>query len=99
MIAFEESVLSTAITSQWMLGVGAGVSLLLGLWFAVFATRSITTPVQRAVEAAEEISKGNLSIDIDAHGKDEPARLLHALAEMQIKAEAAQETEEATDGK
>ncbi len=83
MIAFEESVLSTAITSQWMLGVGAGVSLLLGLWFAVFATRSITTPVQRAVEAAEEISKGNLSIDIDAHGKDEPARLLHALAEMQ----------------
>ena len=83
LIAFEESVLSTAITSQWMLGVGAGVSLLLGLWFAVFATRSITTPVQRAVEAAEEISKGNLSIDIDAHGKDEPARLLHALAEMQ----------------
>ena len=83
LIAFEESVLKTAVTSQWTLGVGAGVSLLLGLLFAVWATRSITTPVQRAVDAAEEISRGNLSIDIDAQGKDEPARLLHALAEMQ----------------
>ena len=81
--AFEESVLHTAVTSQWTLGLGAGVSLLLGLLFAVWATRSITTPVQRAVEAAEEISKGNLSIDIDAQGKDEAARLLHALSEMQ----------------
>ncbi|PIF26291.1 methyl-accepting chemotaxis protein [Acidovorax sp. 56] len=81
--AFEASVLSAAVASQWVLSVSAGVSLLLGLLFAVWATRSITTPVQRAVEAAEEISRGNLSIDIDAQGKDEPARLLHALAEMQ----------------
>ncbi|WP_233244734.1 methyl-accepting chemotaxis protein, partial [Acidovorax sp. HMWF029] len=81
--AFEESVVQTAETSQWALGIGAGVSLLLGLWFAVWATRSITTPVQRAVEAAEEISKGNLSINIDVQGKDEPARLLQALSEMQ----------------
>lgn len=32
---FEESVVQTAETSQWALGIGAGVSLLLGLWFAV----------------------------------------------------------------
>jgi len=80
---FEESVVQTAETSQWALSIGACVSLLLGLWFAVWATRSITTPVQRAVEAAEEISKGNLSISIDVQGKDEPARLLQALSEMQ----------------
>jgi methyl-accepting chemotaxis protein len=80
---FEASVIGATQTSQWTLGLGAGVSVLLGLLFAVWATRSITTPVQRAVEAAEEISRGNLSIDIDAQGKDEPARLLHALAEMQ----------------
>ena len=49
----------------------------------MWATRSITTPVQRAVEAAEEISKGNLSLRIDAQGKDEAARLLRALSEMQ----------------
>ncbi|UCU97725.1 methyl-accepting chemotaxis protein [Acidovorax radicis] len=83
LMAFEASVLETAVTSQWTLGIGAGVSLLLGLLFAVWATRSITLPVQRAVDAAEEISRGNLSIHIDAQGKDEPARLLHALSDMQ----------------
>ena len=81
--AFEKSVLSAAETSQWVLAIGAGASLILGLLFAVWATRSITTPVQRAVEAAEEISKGNLSLRIDAQGKDEAARLLRALSEMQ----------------
>ena len=81
--AFEKSVLSSAETSQWVLAIGAGASLVLGLLFAVWATRSITTPVQRAVEAAEEISKGNLSLRIDAQGKDEAARLLRALSEMQ----------------
>ncbi|TQN07099.1 methyl-accepting chemotaxis protein [Acidovorax temperans] len=80
---FEKSVLSAAETSQWVLAIGAGASLVLGLLFAVWATRSITTPVQRAVEAAEEISKGNLSLRIDAQGKDEAARLLRALSEMQ----------------
>eukprot|EP01030_Chromulinospumella_sphaerica_P006031 gene6031-5900_t len=67
--SFEESVLKAAAASQWTLGIGAGVSLLLGLLFAVWATRSITTPVQRAMEAAEEISKGNLSIDIDQNAQ------------------------------
>ncbi|HRM65224.1 MAG TPA: methyl-accepting chemotaxis protein, partial [Acidovorax temperans] len=81
--AIEKSVLSAAETSQWVLAIGAGASLVLGLLFAVWATRSITTPVQRAVEAAEEISKGNLSLRIDAQGKDEAARLLRALSEMQ----------------
>ena len=66
-----------------MLAIGAGASLVLGLLFAVWATRSITTPVQRAVEAAEEISKGNLALRIEAQGKDEAARLLRALSEMQ----------------
>ena len=81
--AFEKSVLSSAETSQWVLAIGAGASLVLGLLFAVWATRSITTPVQRAVEAAEEISKGNLALRIEAQGKDEAARLLRALSEMQ----------------
>ena len=82
-VAFEKSVLSSAETSQWVLAIGAGASLVLGLLFAVWATRSITTPVQRAVEAAEEISKGNLALRIEAQGKDEAARLLRALSEMQ----------------
>lgn len=80
---YEKSVLAAAVSSQWILGVGAGVSLILGLIFAFWTTRSITVPVQRALEAAESISQGNLSLQINAEGKDEVARLLRALAEMQ----------------
>ena len=74
-LLLKKSVLSSAETSPVGAGDGRGASLVLGLLFAVWATRSITTPVQRAVEAAEEISKGNLSLRIDAQGKDEAARL------------------------
>jgi methyl-accepting chemotaxis protein len=83
LMAFQQEVLSATVASQWALGLGAGASLLLGLLFAAWATRSITAPVRRAVDAAEQISQGNLSLDIDAQGKDEPARLLHALSDMQ----------------
>ena len=46
-------------------------------------TRSIVTPLRKAVEVAETIAGGNLSKLIEDDGKDEPARLLSALASMQ----------------
>ncbi|MGO4366072.1 methyl-accepting chemotaxis protein [Pseudomonas sp. PAB10] len=46
-------------------------------------TRSIVTPLNRAVAAAESIAGGNLTKPIVIDGKDEPARLLGALSTMQ----------------
>ncbi|MBU6957276.1 methyl-accepting chemotaxis protein [Pseudomonas sp. CVAP len=46
-------------------------------------TRSIVTPLNRAVAAAESIAGGNLTKPIEVDGKDEPARLLAALSTMQ----------------
>lgn len=46
-------------------------------------TRSIVTPLNRAVAAAESIAGGNLTKSIEVDGKDEPARLLGALSTMQ----------------
>ncbi len=46
-------------------------------------TRSIVTPLTRAVAAAESIAGGNLTQPIAVDGKDEPARLLGALSTMQ----------------
>ncbi|ALI04507.1 methyl-accepting chemotaxis protein [Pseudomonas sp. FW306-02-F02-AA] len=46
-------------------------------------TRSIVTPLNRAVAAAESIAGGNLAKPIEVDGKDEPARLLGALSTMQ----------------
>ncbi|KFE56888.1 methyl-accepting chemotaxis protein [Pseudomonas syringae] len=46
-------------------------------------TRSIVTPLSKAVRAAEEIAAGDLTKTIEVDGNDEPARLLAALCVMQ----------------
>jgi methyl-accepting chemotaxis protein len=50
---------------------------------ALLLTRSIVTPLTRALRAAEEIAGGDLTKPIQVDGKDEPARLLGALVVMQ----------------
>jgi methyl-accepting chemotaxis protein len=59
------------------------IAALLTVLLAWLLTRSIVTPLNRAVLAAQTIAEGNLSKVIDVDGKDEPARLLGALATMQ----------------
>ncbi|NVZ71282.1 methyl-accepting chemotaxis protein [Pseudomonas costantinii] len=61
----------------------AVVAALMTVLLAWLLTRSIVTPLQKAVSAAESIAGGNLSKDIEVDGKDEPGRLLGALAAMQ----------------
>jgi methyl-accepting chemotaxis protein len=53
--------------------------------FAWLLTRSITQPINLAVEAAEEIAEGNLTRPIHIDGDDEAARLLRAMEKMQNK--------------
>ncbi|ROM70581.1 methyl-accepting chemotaxis protein [Pseudomonas brassicacearum] len=62
------------------------VSLIAALATVVLAfllTRSIVAPLNRALEAARTIAGGNLVQVITDDGKDEPGRLLQALAAMQ----------------
>ncbi|MGX0890439.1 methyl-accepting chemotaxis protein [Pseudomonas sp. ADAK2 TE3594] len=61
----------------------AVIASLLTVLLAWLLTRSILTPLNRAVLAAETIAGGNLSKVIEVDGNDEPARLLGALAAMQ----------------
>ena len=73
---------STAFT--WvvtMLIVATGLTLL----FAWLLTNSITKPIANALDAAEEIAKGNLTRPITVDGSDEAGRLLRAMATMQDK--------------
>ncbi|MDR6924118.1 methyl-accepting chemotaxis protein [Pseudomonas sp. BE134] len=71
---------SSAITGIIVVAVMAALLTVLLAWLL---TRSIVTPLNRAVQVAETIAGGNLSNVIDIDGKDEPARLLGALATMQ----------------
>ena len=61
----------------------AVIAALLTVLLAWLLTRSIVTPLNRAVLAAQTIAEGNLRNVIEVDGKDEPARLLGALASMQ----------------
>ncbi|VVO09900.1 hypothetical protein PS718_03344 [Pseudomonas fluorescens] len=70
----------SAITGIIIVAVVAALATVLLAWLL---TRSIVTPLNRAVEAARTIAGGNLSKLIEVDGKDEPARLLEALAAMQ----------------
>lgn len=71
----------SAITGIIIVAVIAALATVLLAWLL---TRSIVTPLNRALLAAQTIAAGNLSKAIEVDGKDEPARLLEALATMQV---------------
>ncbi|MFJ7281518.1 methyl-accepting chemotaxis protein [Pseudomonas sp. NPDC099000] len=71
---------NTAVTGIIAVSVVASLMTVLLAWLL---TRSIVTPLNRAVAAAETIAGGNLTKAIEIDGKDEPARLLGALSVMQ----------------
>ncbi|MDO7930257.1 methyl-accepting chemotaxis protein [Pseudomonas sp. KFB-139] len=59
------------------------MAALLTVLLAWLLTRSIVTPLKKAVETAEIIASGDLSKPIQIEGTDEPARLLTTLSTMQ----------------
>ncbi|MEC5317336.1 methyl-accepting chemotaxis protein [Brenneria populi subsp. brevivirga] len=68
--------------SRWlMLGILLGC-IVLGCIIAVAMTRSITVPINQALQVANNVAKGDLTSKIDAHGKDESSQLLQALEHM-----------------
>ncbi|MDM9651677.1 methyl-accepting chemotaxis protein [Pseudomonas wenzhouensis] len=50
---------------------------------ATLLTRSIVRPLAEAVQVADSVASGNLTLSIDTRGSDEPAKLLQALKSMQ----------------
>ncbi|AIS15361.1 chemotaxis protein [Pseudomonas chlororaphis subsp. aurantiaca] len=61
------------------------LSTTLTVVFAWLLTRSITQPIADALHAAEHIAEGDLTQSIQVNGRDEPGRLLQAMATMQEK--------------
>ncbi|KQV54168.1 methyl-accepting chemotaxis protein [Duganella sp. Root336D2] len=54
----------------------------LAAWVAWWVTRSITQPLNRAVDVAEAVAGGDLTQRIDVTSRDETGQLLQALANM-----------------
>ncbi|MFJ2386141.1 methyl-accepting chemotaxis protein [Pseudomonas koreensis] len=70
----------SAITGIVIVAVVAALATVL---LALLLTRSIVTPLNRAVVAAQTIAGGKLTQSIEVDGKDEATQLLQALATMQ----------------
>jgi methyl-accepting chemotaxis protein len=71
------------INSRVWVGVMIGVTALITIGLALLLTRSIVLPLAQSLGVAEVVASGDLTGDINISGKDEPARLLHALKSMQ----------------
>ena len=65
------------------LSIAAGVvAIVLTIGLAVAITRSITRPLGAAVEVAQRVAAGDLSVSVAAASTDETGKLLAALADM-----------------
>ena len=67
-----------------LIGIGVVVGIALGL----IISRSVTRPLGVAVDAANRLSEGDLTVDITVTSKDETGQLLQALQNMIAKLEA-----------
>ena len=79
--ASEESESLYLASRSVMIGTIAG-GVLLGIILGFLISRSVSRPLSRAVNAANRLSEGDLSVTIEASGRDETAQLLQAMQNM-----------------
>ena len=65
-------------TLNWVVTI-TSIAFVLGVLFSYFISRSITRPINRVVEIANLLSKGDLTIEIEKGSKDEIGQLFDAL--------------------
>jgi methyl-accepting chemotaxis protein len=74
-----------AISNQrlmYWLDLGAVIAIVIGSLLAWAITRSITQPLDKAVQVARSVADGNLTAAIDVHSTDETGKLMQALMDM-----------------
>ncbi|NMG35505.1 HAMP domain-containing protein [Azoarcus sp. TTM-91] len=70
-----------AESRQWMLLTIAG-ALLIGILLGFLISRSVTTPLARAVEASNRLAEGDLTVRLQGTGKDEVSVLMNSMSVM-----------------
>ncbi len=67
-------------SSIWAAG---SVALVIAALMAIWIIRSITRPINQAVDVSRAVAAGDLTVQFDSSGKNETAQLLSALKDMQ----------------
>ncbi len=60
----------------------AAIALLIGVGTAWYLTRSVTQPLGKAVNAANRLAEGDLSVQVESKSKDETGQMLQAMSNM-----------------
>ncbi|MFQ3580171.1 MAG: methyl-accepting chemotaxis protein, partial [Bacteroidales bacterium] len=76
---------SSLSTSSAVMVIGLLLAIVIGVIFALFISRIITSPIIKGVNFAQEIANGNLTAQVDVNQKDEIGQLAKALQEMLVK--------------
>ncbi len=75
--------------ANWMLGLGVlfafglAIAIAIAIAIGLIITRSITRPINNALQSARRIADGDLTCDIESAGQDEIGLLLGAFSTMQ----------------
>jgi len=72
-----------ATEGMWVMILAALIAGIAGLTCAWLITRSVTRPLKSAVESADRVASGDLSIPVPTGARDETGQLLNALQRMQ----------------
>ena len=74
---------SATANMVYVIGLTLLLALGVGVLMALWIIRSITRPINLAVQVSRAVAAGDLSVQFDTSGKSEIAQLLVALKEMQ----------------
>ncbi|HEY5512561.1 MAG TPA: methyl-accepting chemotaxis protein, partial [Geomonas sp.] len=81
----QRSIKESQVNERWTFAITAllvVVAALLAAATALVITASIVTPLKSAVEAADRLASGDLSVEIGSEAKDEIGQLLRAMGQM-----------------
>lgn len=78
---FEEAVATYTTSRNEMLALGAA-AFVIALLTGLFLTRSIVRPINEAVNVANALAKGDLTITVESHSKDETGQMMAAISQM-----------------
>ena len=80
-VRFEQAESAYRNARALMLGIGS-LAILLAVLITVLLARAITLPLQQAVELADKLADGDLTMVVEAHSTDETGQLLTAMGSM-----------------
>jgi methyl-accepting chemotaxis protein len=80
----EKTTRDISTEALWTILVATLVGFVVSAVVSVSTARSVTGPIRNAVDATQQILRGNLNPDIDVSAQDETGQLMHSVQQMAV---------------